>query len=73
MSFQARLLYLIAYLLKIPSQRVAFSTDLRNDLELDDTDLSLMVFKLENYFEKELTEEQVSSINTVQDLERLLA
>ena len=73
MSFQARLLYLIAWILKVPSQRLAYSTDLRNDLQLDDTDLSLMVFKLENYFEKELTEEQVSSINTVQDLERLLA
>ena len=73
MSFQARLLYLIAWILKLPSQRIAFSTDFRNDLQMDDTDLSLMIFKLENYFEKELTEEQVSSVNTVQDLERLLS
>lgn len=73
MSFQARLLYLIAWILRVPSQKIAYSTDFRKDLELDDTDLSLMIFRLENFFEKELTEEQISSVNTVHDLGRLLS
>jgi len=73
MSFQSRLMYLIAWLTKVPTQKIAYSTDLRQDLELDDTDLALMIFKLENYFEKELTEEQISNVNTVHDLGRLLS
>ena len=40
---------------------------------MDETDVSLMIFQLENYFHKELTEEQISRVHTVQDLGRLLS
>ena len=39
---------------------------------MDDTDVELMVFQLENYFHKELTPDQVQGIRTVQDVGKLL-
>ena len=73
MSFQARLLYLISWILRLPTQRIANTTDFRTDLDLDDMDMSLMIFQLENYFQKELTREEIDNVQTVQDLGRLLS
>ena len=73
MSFQARLLYLISWILRLPTGRIANSTDFRTDLDMDDTDMSLMIFQLENYFQKELTREEIDNVQTVQDLGRLLS
>ena len=72
MSFQARLYYLISWILRTPTHHIANSTDFRSDLNLDETDIDLMIFQLENYFQKELTPEQIQGVHTVQDLGRLL-
>ena len=72
MSFQAQLLYLISWVSRRPTSLVSISTDFRRDLDMDDTDVELMVFQLENYFHKELTPDQVQGIRTVQDVGKLL-
>ncbi len=73
MSFQARLQYLISWILHIPEQRVLSTTDLFKDLDLDDTQFNLMIFLLENYYQTEFSNEQIGMINTVQDIEDLLS
>lgn len=72
MSFQAKLLYLIAWILRMPVKRITNTTDLRNDLNLDSTDFELMIFQLENYYHTTFTDEQIRGIETVQDLGHLL-
>ena len=72
MSFQAQLMYMIGWVIRRPESLITHSTDFRRDLDMDDTDVELMVFKLETYFNKELTTDQVRGIRTVQDVGRLL-
>lgn len=73
MSFQARLQYLISWILRIPEQKLSRGTDLFKDLDLDDTDFNLLIFQLENYYQTEFSGEQIHTINTVQDIENLLS
>ena len=47
MSFQAQLMYMIGWVLKRPESLLTHSTDFRRDLDMDDTDVELMVFRLE--------------------------
>ena len=72
MTFQAKLLYLIAWILRIPTQRISVQTDLRNDLDLDKLDIELMVFQLERYYHTEFTPDQIRGIRTVQDIGNIL-
>lgn len=72
MSFQARLQYLISWILRRPEQQISDATDLYSDLDLDQTDVDLMMFQLENYFHTELSQDQIRNIHTVQDISRLL-
>ena len=72
MSFQARLQYLISWILHIPEQRVFSTSDLFKDLDIVDTDFNLLIFQLENYYQTEFSNEQIGMINTVQDIEDLL-
>ena len=72
MSFQARLQYLISWILRLPEQQISDATDFYKDLDLDQTDVDLMMFQLENYYHTELSHDQVHNIHTVQDISRLL-
>ena len=72
MSFQARLQYLISWILRLPEQRISDATDFYKDLDLDQTDVDLMMFQLENYYHTELSPDQVHNIHTVQDISKLL-
>jgi acyl carrier protein len=73
MSFQARLKYLISWILRLPEQRISEATDLYRDLDLDKTDVDLMMFQLENYYHTELSQDQIRNIHTVQDISSLLS
>jgi acyl carrier protein len=72
MSFQARLQYLISWILHLPEQEISDTTDFYRDLNLDTTDVDLMMFQLENYYHTELSPDQIQNIHTVQDIGRLL-
>ncbi|MDX1478783.1 MAG: phosphopantetheine-binding protein [Saprospiraceae bacterium] len=72
MTFQAKLLYLIAWILRIPTQSISAQTDLREDLNLDMLDIELMVFQLERYYHTEFTSDQINGIRTVQDIGNIL-
>ena len=72
MSFQAQLLYLVAWILRVPLQSISVSTDLREDLDLDRLDFELMIFQLERYYKTEFSSDQISGIRTVQDIGNLL-
>ncbi|RLD21996.1 MAG: hypothetical protein DRI69_02545 [Bacteroidetes bacterium] len=72
MSFQARLQYLISWILRLPEQRISDATDFYKDLDLDKTDVDLMMFQLENYYHTELSQDQIQDVHTVQDISRLL-
>ena len=72
MSFQARLNYLLSWILRIPESRIVHSTDLYQDLDLDHTDVELMMFQLENYYRTEFSDDQVRGVSTVQDISTLL-
>lgn len=72
MGFQAQLIYLIAWILRVPKNSISPNTHLRNDLYLDTTDINLMMFKLENYYKTEFSTEQIEAVSTVQDIGKLL-
>jgi acyl carrier protein len=72
MSFQDRLQYLISWILRLPEQQISDATDLYRDLDLDRTDVDLMIFQLENYYHTELSQDQIQNIHTVQDIGQLL-
>lgn len=72
MSFQAQLLYLIAWILRIPATSLTLQTDLRRDLYLDTVDFDLMIFQLEHYYKTEFSAAQIDRICTVQDIDDLL-
>jgi acyl carrier protein len=72
MNFQARLQYLISWILHLPEQEISYATDFYRDLDLDKTDVDLMMFQLENYYHTELSPDQIQNIHTVQDIGRLL-
>ncbi len=73
MSFQARLQYLISWILRLPEQQISDATDLYKDLDLDIVDVDLMMFQLENYYHTELSQDQIKNIHTVKDIGMLLA
>ena len=72
MNFQSRLQYLISWILRLPEQQISDATDLYRDLDLDQTDVDLMMFQLENYYHTELSQDQIRKVHTVQDIGRLL-
>ena len=73
MSFQARLQYLISWILRLPEQQISDATDLYRDLDLDTVDVDLMMFQLENYYHTELSQDQIMKVHTVKDIGKLLA
>lgn len=72
MGLKAQLLYLIAWILRVPMDSLSDSTDLRSDLYLDQVDFDLMIFQLENYYDTEFSAEQIENIRTVRDIGNLL-
>jgi len=59
---------LLALLLKMEAKNIYPSTSLRHDLFLDDIDLKLLISALELRTGVYLSDEEASSIDTVQDL-----
>jgi len=56
----------------MPEQQISDATDLYKDLDLDPTDVDLMMFQLENYYHTELSSDQIQGIHTVRDIGQLL-
>lgn len=73
MGFYNKLIYLIAWILQLPMQKIVPSTDLRHDLELDDYDFNMLIFRLEHYYKVEFRPEEINGIRNVQDLGQMIA
>jgi acyl carrier protein len=68
-----RVIEQIAYELNIPTSLLNPYTDLIDDLYLDALDRSLLIARLEQYFQVMLTREEVVGIQTIRDAARLIS
>lgn len=64
---QDRVINMISWALKVPTQRINPYTHLQDDLHLDAVDLLLLIIQLENRFKVYFSPEEVAAIETVQD------
>lgn len=72
MSFYNQLIYLIAWVLQLPMERIVPTTDLKSDLNLDDYDIQMLIFRLEHFYKVEFAEDEIDQIVMVRDIvERL--
>ena len=68
-----RVIEQIAYELNIPTSLLNPYTDLIDDLYLDALDHSLLIARLEQYFQVMLTREEVVGIQTIRDAAQLIS
>ena len=73
MSFYNQLIYLIAFTLQLPTRRIVQSTDLRGDLNLDEYDFQMLIFRLEHFYKIEFGQEEIHHIKIVKDLGEIIA
>ena len=64
---QDRLISLISWKLHVPSSRIYPHTKLRDDLQLDQVDLLLLIADIEHSFDVYLTTEEADAIETIED------
>jgi len=67
-----RMTELVAWLLDVPKGRLHPYTHFKDDLLLDDLDLTLLITTIERRLGVYLSEEDAARIETVQDLSRQL-
>lgn len=70
---EGRVIEQIAYELNIPTSLLNPYTDLDDDLYLDALDRSLLIARLEQYFQVMLTKEEVVGIQTIRDAAQLIS
>lgn len=68
---QVALMQSLAHELRLPQPRLRNFVRLRDDLFLDDTDVELLVATLESRLDYFLTEEEMASIETIGDIQRV--
>ena len=73
MGFYPQLIYLIAWILQLPTRRIVPTTELKRDLDLDDHDFQMLIFRLEDFYKVELGAEEINSIKSVRDLGQIIA
>lgn len=73
MGFYPQLIYLIAWILQLPFNRIVPSTDLKRDLDLDDHDFQMLIFRLEDFYKVEFKPEEINRIKSVQDLGQIIS
>ncbi len=71
-TFEDRLIAMIAWMLNIPVSRINLYTDLRDDLYLDPIDKELLIAKLESQYQVYFSPEEANGIETVLDACSLL-
>jgi len=67
MNTNERVLYLISWAASVPQTQLCPTTNIKDDLNLDSIDFMLLIVKLEKWFDIVLSEEEVESIETVND------
>ncbi len=73
MGFYPQLIYLIAWILQVPGNRIVPTTDLKRDLDLDDHDFQMLIFRLEDFYKVELRTEEINGIKSVRDLGQVIS
>jgi acyl carrier protein len=64
---EAQIIEVMSWMLNIPASQLRPYTHLRDDLFLDNFDISMLIAKLESRFGVFLTPEEVETIETVRD------
>lgn len=67
MSTQEKVIDVICWIANVPHSRVCPTTNLKEDLNLDSIDLMLLIVKLEECFNVNMSSEEVEQIETVKD------
>lgn len=67
MTVIQKVINLVSWIIDIPVSRISHSTNFREDLSLDQIDFSIMILKLEAFFNIALTDADIARIETVQD------
>lgn len=57
----------------MPVHRIVPSTDLKRDLNLDEYDFQMLIFRLEHFYKIEFGAEEIQNIKVVKDLGELIA
>jgi len=67
MTIIHKVINLISWIVDIPVNRICPTTNFREDLSLDQIDFSIMIIKLEAFFNISLSAAEVERIETVKD------
>lgn len=68
MELKNNVLRFISFNLGKRLNQICLSTSLENDLQLDSIDRLDLIFKLENYYDVQLSADQVEDVATISDL-----
>jgi len=72
MTIIQKVINLVSWIVDIPINRICPTTNFREDLLLDNIDFSIMILKLEAFFNVSLSDHEVSRIETVKDASYLI-
>ena len=72
MTVIQKVMNLVSWIVDIPINRICPTTNFREDLLLDHIDFSIMIIKLEAFFNVSLSVSEVSRIETVKDASYLI-
>lgn len=72
MTIIQKVINLISWIIDIPTNRICPTTNFHEDLLLDNIDFSIMILKLEAFFNISLSAAEVDRIETVKDASYLI-
>lgn len=72
MTIIQKVINLVSWIVDIPINRICPTTNFREDLLLDNIDFSIMILKLEAFFNVSLSITEVNRIETVKDASYLI-
>jgi len=72
MTIIHKVINLISWIIDIPTNRICPTTNFHEDLMLDKIDFSIMILKLEAFFNVSLSAAEVERIETVKDASYLI-
>ncbi len=72
MTIIHKVINLVSWIIDIPTTRICPTTNFHEDLMLDKIDFSIMILKLEAFFNVSLSAAEVDRIETVKDASYLI-
>ena len=68
MNLQENVINVVSWATKINSSRICTTTDLKEDLSLDEIDKMSIILEFEKWFGLELSKDEAENVETIKDL-----